>query len=111
MTKIDEKLISKLEKLSKLKLNREEKVQISADLEDIVQMFDKLQEVDTTGIEPTRHITTHQHPLRPDKVANELSTEEALHNAPKTHGQFVACLLYTSPSPRDRQKSRMPSSA
>ena len=25
--------------------------------------------------------------------------------------QFNACLLYTSPSPRDRQKSRMPSSA
>ena len=25
--------------------------------------------------------------------------------------EFNACLLYTSPSPRDRQKSRMPSSA
>jgi hypothetical protein len=24
---------------------------------------------------------------------------------------MIACLLYTSPSPRDRQKSRMPSSA
>ena len=24
---------------------------------------------------------------------------------------YIACLLYTSPSPRDRQKSRMPSSA
>ena len=24
---------------------------------------------------------------------------------------LVGCLLYTSPSPRDRQKSRMPSSA
>ena len=24
---------------------------------------------------------------------------------------FIPCLLYTSPSPRDRQKSRMPSSA
>ena len=24
---------------------------------------------------------------------------------------FFTCLLYTSPSPRDRQKSRMPSSA
>ena len=24
---------------------------------------------------------------------------------------YVLCLLYTSPSPRDRQKSRMPSSA
>ena len=28
-------------------------------------------------------------------------------SAPQTH----ICLLYTSPSPRDRQKSRMPSSA
>ena len=25
--------------------------------------------------------------------------------------KFTCCLLYTSPSPRDRQKSRMPSSA
>ena len=25
--------------------------------------------------------------------------------------QVISCLLYTSPSPRDRQKSRMPSSA
>ena len=25
--------------------------------------------------------------------------------------ESIACLLYTSPSPRDRQKSRMPSSA
>ena len=28
-----------------------------------------------------------------------------------TFMQDVVCLLYTSPSPRDRQKSRMPSSA
>ena len=27
------------------------------------------------------------------------------------NGAFIGCLLYTSPSPRDRQKSRMPSSA
>ena len=26
-------------------------------------------------------------------------------------GTYISCLLYTSPSPRDRQKSRMPSSA
>ena len=40
--------------------------------------------------------------------------------APKEHDNFIeigpglgalTCLLYTSPSPRDRQKSRMPSSA
>ena len=34
--------------------------------------------------------------------ADQLSDGEAL---------LVVCLLYTSPSPRDRQKSRMPSSA
>ena len=30
---------------------------------------------------------------------------------PTQYNQLTACLLYTSPSPRDRQKSRMPSSA
>ena len=29
----------------------------------------------------------------------------------KTQKSQLICLLYTSPSPRDRQKSRMPSSA
>ena len=29
----------------------------------------------------------------------------------RLYGTLSTCLLYTSPSPRDRQKSRMPSSA
>ena len=29
----------------------------------------------------------------------------------QTHGVYFTCLLYTSPSPRDRTRSRMPSSA
>ena len=37
----------------------------------------------------------------PEDVMNELFTFD----------QEEVCLLYTSPSPRDRQKSRMPSSA
>ena len=32
-------------------------------------------------------------------------------DAPSCSKEIGACLLYTSPSPRDRQKSRMPSSA
>ena len=32
-------------------------------------------------------------------------------NAPQEYADRNTCLLYTSPSPRDRQKSRMPSSA
>ena len=30
---------------------------------------------------------------------------------PKTISEYRDCLLYTSPSPRDRTRSRMPSSA
>ena len=32
-------------------------------------------------------------------------------NRARVYNMFRSCLLYTSPSPRDRQKSRMPSSA
>ena len=39
-------------------------------------------------------------------VRGALSVGDELYAVP-----FYACLLYTSPSPRDRQKSRMPSSA
>ena len=43
------------------------------------------------------------------------SDEQLLHSLPESpkdeECMAYACLLYTSPSPRDRQKSRMPSSA
>ena len=38
-------------------------------------------------------------------------SESRLHIAGFIYGALGTCLLYTSPSPRDRQKSRMPSSA
>ena len=43
----------------------------------------------------------------PKKTAIETAAGTALSAATG----YSACLLYTSPSPRDRQKSRMPSSA
>ena len=42
-------------------------------------------------------------------VQLELST--LLNQQQQLAAQYQHCLLYTSPSPRDRQKSRMPSSA
>ena len=39
------------------------------------------------------------------------TTKNIIHNAVSTQKQFIACLLYTSPSPRDPKTSRMPSSA
>ena len=42
-------------------------------------------------------------------VVAELKKASRLHAAQAK--KIEGCLLYTSPSPRDRQKSRMPSSA
>ena len=43
----------------------------------------------------------------PDQTLGGWSWAQAL----MVQGLYTVCLLYTSPSPRDRQKSRMPSSA
>ena len=40
-----------------------------------------------------------------------LIDESVSDKLPKRDGAFQACLLYTSPSPRDKRQSRMPSSA
>ena len=50
-----------------------------------------------------------------DHLEKAMANYEELRQVEKGHremmDQFLTCLLYTSPSPRDRQKSRMPSSA
>ena len=38
-------------------------------------------------------------------------TREPYYENSRSFDDYAPCLLYTSPSPRDRQKSRMPSSA
>ena len=45
------------------------------------------------------------------KYPDAATMEAATATAQKVFGQLVACLLYTSPSPRDQRGSRMPSSA
>ena len=46
-----------------------------------------------------------------DLTERMTSTEKRLDKVEGMVEKGIACLLYTSPSPRDRQKSRMPSSA
>ena len=47
-----------------------------------------------------------------DQVIGRYSiVTETVYNPEKVANTPYTCLLYTSPSPRDRQKSRMPSSA
>ena len=44
-------------------------------------------------------------------LADVLKAHKLYDEALELMSEGVTCLLYTSPSPRDRQKSRMPSSA
>ena len=56
----------------------------------------------------TQAFEFHQGPI----FSNCVIGDEINRASPKTQSACLqACLLYTSPSPRDRQKSRMPSSA
>ena len=54
---------------------------------------------------------------RPKQLSFRVSEEEyqqlqeKISKSGKNQQEYILCLLYTSPSPRDRQKSRMPSSA
>ena len=46
----------------------------------------------------------------PDRHPDDPEAEARFKELNEAYG-ILSCLLYTSPSPRDRQKSRMPSSA
>ena len=48
---------------------------------------------------------------RPKKVKEDKEVKEDIKVKEVKKEDMKVCLLYTSPSPRDRQRSRMPSSA
>ena len=75
----------------------EEKVQIAGDLESIIEMFDKLREVDTEGVAPLQHMMQHVNKLREDSVRGELSNEEALSNVPEKRKGFIAVPKFLKP--------------
>jgi len=86
---IDTALISRLEKLARLRLDDAERAKLTGDLQRILDMVDELRELDTNGVEPLVYLNDEQNTvLREDEIANQLTQEEALKNAPKHDGQF-----------------------
>ena len=86
--KIDEQLISRLENLARLELSPEEKKQIQSDLNNILEMVEKLQEVDTSNVEPLIYVSETQNVLRKDEIANQVTAKEALSNAPAANDEY-----------------------
>ncbi|HXH18084.1 MAG TPA: Asp-tRNA(Asn)/Glu-tRNA(Gln) amidotransferase subunit GatC [Chitinophagales bacterium] len=79
-------LIDKLADLARLELDESSREELMRDLKEIIAFFEKLQEVDTTAVEPLIHITEQQNRLRNDEVKMEITRKEALRNAPLHDG-------------------------
>ena len=85
---VDEKLISRLEKLAKLDLTAEEKEKLRKELDDILKMVDKLDELDTSGIDPLIYVLEEGNAWREDKLRGQLKRENTFKNAPDSDGQY-----------------------
>ena len=79
---ITPQLIDKLADLAKLEFDESAREEIMGDLKEIISFFEKLQEVDTTGIEPLIHITGGANHLRKDEANTSIARKDALKNAP-----------------------------
>ena len=85
---ITDELIDKLAHLARLHFDDAEKGAIKKDLQRMIQFVEKLDELDTTGVEPLLHMTDNVNVLRDDEVKGSISREEALKNAPLPDEQF-----------------------
>ncbi len=84
----DKNLILRLEKLARLQLSDTEREEIGGDLDKILAMVDKLQEIDTENVEPLTYINEEVNVLRTDAVKNQTDRAAALRNAPDTDGTY-----------------------
>ncbi len=81
-------LVGQLAHLARLHFNNEEKAEIKQDLQRMIAFVEKLNEVDTNGIEPLLHMGAEINVLREDDVKGSITRREALMNAPVTDDVF-----------------------
>ena len=85
---IDKQLISRLEHLARLELSEEERTGILKDLNNILQMVEKMNEVNTDDVEPLVYINEATNVWREDEIKGQVSREAALKNAPDKNDKF-----------------------
>ncbi len=77
--------------LAKLELSGEEKERAKKDMEEMLDYIDKLNELDTDGVEPMSHVFDICNVFRDDVVENGDGSADALANAPERRdGCFIA---------------------
>ena len=75
--------------LAKLELSDEEKEQAKRDMGRMLDYIDKLNELDTTGVEPMSHIFPITGVFREDEVTNGDGSADVLKNAPGVKEQML----------------------
>lgn len=89
--KISEQEVRRVADLANLALREDEVVRMAQDLDGILSHIDKLNELDTTGVEPMAQVlfdAEETATLREDHVRPSLSNAEAVANAPVTSGGY-----------------------
>jgi aspartyl-tRNA(Asn)/glutamyl-tRNA(Gln) amidotransferase subunit C len=85
---VNDALVDKLANLARLQFNATEKEGIKNDLQRMIQFVEKLNGVDTTGVEPLLHMSEQVNVLREDVIQGSISREEGLQNAPVHDNEF-----------------------
>lgn len=74
--------------LAQLTLDDQAKQRLLKEMGEILAYVDKLNELDTDGIEPMMHVLDISNVFREDVVTGSLDRDAALRNAPKTDGAY-----------------------
>jgi len=86
MSRITREDVERTAALANLELSEAEIEAMTRDLDRILDHADRLQQIDTTGIEPTAHAIPLATPTRPDRSTPGIDPELALRNAPAREG-------------------------
>ncbi len=84
----DENEILKVARLAQLKLSPDEALELSTQLKKVIDHFDEITAVDTTGIEPLITPSEIEFFSRDDVVVQETTTEDIVANAPDKMGNL-----------------------
>jgi len=86
--KIDKETLNKIAHLARLEFDEKDADKMMQDMTNMVNFVEKLNELDTTGVEPLTTMSHEINALREDKVMPHLDHNEALRNAPKKDADF-----------------------
>lgn len=81
--------VGKVAKLANLQLTPQEEKKYGEQLAKILDYVEKLNEVDTSGVEPTCNVTSTSNVMAKDEPQECLFQEEAISNAPRKKDGFI----------------------